>query len=559
MLRHIYIQDFAIIDKLDLELDSGMCVLSGETGAGKSILIDALSMVLGSRANQEVIRHGAKKADISLEFNIENNQKALERLDNHDMREDNQCVLRRVIRSDGRSKSYVNNIPTSLKIVASIGEVLVDLHGQHEHQLLLKSGQQRLLVDTIADNQTILKKIENIYHAWVELKTRVDELLIKKDEYSKRVDWLKFQVNELSQLDITDAELSDLEIQHKKLSNSQELKENAHVLLHSLYDDEERSIYKQLSESISRLQHINNIDKTISTNLDIGQSIENSLHELVQGIRKYTETLETDPKKLERLNERITSIHDIARKHNVKPEELNDVLKKLAKELKQIDSPEFNADLMQKKCDDLKNEYLKLAHKLSKKRQETAQYLNKNVSDALQDLGMEGSEFQVAIEEINDQKLTSFGVDHIKFLVKTNQGSPYRPLSSIISGGELSRVSLAIQVISKLDRTTPTMIFDEVDAGIGGATAEIVGRNLRELAAKAQVLCVTHLPQVASLAHHHIQVSKSGSNAKTSIKKLSEKERVEEISRMLGGMKLTEKTRSHAEEMIKQGQTLQEI
>jgi DNA repair protein RecN (Recombination protein N) len=551
MLTHIHIWNFAIVEQLDMALEDGLTVLTGETGAGKSILLDALNLSLGDRADSGVIRHGAEKAEISVTFDTAHTPAAEQWLKDHELDSEQECIIRRVLSSKGSSKAFINGKPSPIQQLRELGEMLVDLHGQHEHQSLLKSKVQRQLLDDYADHGDQVKQVRQAYQHWQSLQDELQRLSNAQRDRNEKLELLRYQVDELEKLALTENELPELETEHKKLANATWLISTCEKNLHILEDNEHGAINSMLSHASHDLQSLCETDDTLK---DVAEMLESALiqsREAASELRNYMDRLEVDPQRLEELEQRLATITDLSRKHHVQADELPGLLPRLQDELAGLENAEGRLSHLEADIDKAANDYKKLARKLSQSRSKAAKSLSKAVTTSMQELGMEGGRFEVALSD--EENFTAHGLEKIEFMVSANPGQPLKPLTKVASGGELSRISLAIQVITAQNSRIPTLIFDEVDVGIGGRVAEIVGRLLRELGQHRQVICVTHLPQVAALGHHHLQVSKQKATDTTisQIAHLQAPQRVEEIARMLGGIEITEQTLSHAEEMLK--------
>lgn len=556
MLTHIHIRNFAIIDELDLDLSAGMTALTGETGAGKSIVVDALGLVLGDRADSAVVRHGAAKADISVTFDVSALSAAREWLEQNDLEADDECLLRRVVSHDGRSKIYINGSPSTLQLVRELGNRLVDIHGQHEHQSLLRREMQRELLDDFADNKALRAAVSDAYTRWKALRERLDSLALAGDERQARVELLRFQVGELDALDLRSDEYDAISEEHQRLAHAGRLLEIAETGYAALYDAEEQSIHSLLGHQIHDLGEAAELDPALREPLELLNSAQIQLREAADALRHYADGMDLDPERLAFLDERLGLMHDLARKHRIKPEELPAHHERLSAELAELEGDAFDVEAIEADLGKADSDYQDAAEKLRTSRIKAARELNQGVTEAMQGLGMEGGHFEIAVSPHDDERYAAHGMDDIEFQVSANPGQPIQPLAKVASGGELSRISLAIQMIAARSVTVPTLVYDEVDTGIGGAVAEVVGRQLRRLGETRQVLCVTHLPQVAAQAHHHLQVAKKKGRdtTQTRIETLQDTQRIEEIARMLGGVELTEQTLAHAEEMIQRAQ-----
>jgi len=552
MLSHIRIRDFAIIEQLEFDLSTGLTVITGETGAGKSIMIDAIGLVLGDRAEASQVRHGADKAEITLTIHLQD-QDTLNWLKAHDLDSDDECILRRIITSEGRSRGYINGSPTNLSTLRELGEHLVDIHGQHAHQSLLLASAQRDLLDAHDKKiAPLLSKLKQQHQDWHSAKQAYEEVLSNSDERQARLDLLKFQVRELEELSLQDGEIDQLGKEQQRLAHSDHLMQITQESLQALYEAENQTLYQQLNTVIGRIKEASEYDSAYQETAEMLQQSCIQIEEAAANLRAINDQLEVDPSHLQAIDKRLGQAHDLARKHHVDPAELVAQLTGMQAELDQLEGPTTSLESLQKKLTESASQYDATAKLLRKKRLSAAKSLDKGISDALQQLGMEGGQFKTAVSNLTAKERRSYGTEDIQFLVSGNPGQPAKPLSKVASGGELSRISLAIQLIAAEQIRRPTMIFDEVDSGVGGAVAEIVGQQLRSLGANCQVFCVTHLPQVAAFGHQHLQVlkTKTKSNTSTTLQKLDQHFRIEEVARMLGGKKITQKTRNHAEEML---------
>ena len=552
MLNHLFIKDFAIVDSLDLELDQGMTALTGETGAGKSILLDALGLALGDRAAADAVRHGAERAEVSVAFDIAGMDEVADWLAGHDLADDGECLLRRVVKASGRSKGYINGRPVPLQMLRELGEQLVDIHGQHEHQSLMKRDIQRGILDTYADNGDRLARIGDLHARYRALQGRLRELDGGHEDTDARRDLLTYQFQELEAQALEPEAIAALDDEHRRLSNAGTLLQSTHQLLGMLYEDE-TSAQTILGQARRTLEEQVGNDRVFA---EVGEMIDQALLQLDEGVdtlRRHVDDLDLDPSRLQSLEERIAALNALARKHRVRPEELLSIREQMKIELYSIDNASEMMEETRRELAETEGRYRAAAQALREHRRAAAADLSEQVTAVLQELGMEGAAFEISVEPLEDDaEPTTHGLDRISFDVRTNSGQPFGPLSRIASGGELSRISLAIQVVAADSTSIPTLVFDEADVGIGGGVAEVVGRLLRRLGGSHQVLCVTHLPQVASQAHQHLQVSKRSADQYTAatVARLDPEARVREIARMLGGVEITAATLSHAEEMV---------
>ncbi len=553
MLSHIYLKDFAIIEKLDLELKSGMTALTGETGAGKSILIDAIGLVLGDRADSGVVRHGAEKTEITLSVDIEDTPTAKQWLIEQELSlddADDECILRRVITASGKSRAWINGSPCNLKMMRELGEQLVDIHGQHEHQSLMKKTMQRSMLDDFAGNQPLINKVTETYETWKKVSSKLALLNSQNSDHQAKLDLLRFQTQELDELQLSENESQTLDEEHARLSNAGQLIETSSHSVVQLYDADEQSVYSTISDVVQHIEAAKQLDSALQEPLEMLQNAQIQIQEAADLLRRYQESVDLDPERLDWVNQRLSSYHELARKHQTTPKQLFEKWQSLHGQLTALSGDDYDLDALQAKLDASEVDYLKAAELLSKARQKSAKLLSTGVSKEMQQLGMEGGQFVIQIN--NSESYSNHGIDDIEFMVSANPGQPLKALNKVASGGELSRISLAIQMIAAQKITLPALIFDEVDSGIGGGIAEVVGKQLRKLGSSRQVLCVTHLPQVASCAHNHHKVTKIKSDKSTSTGMivLDNEQRVEEIARMMGGIDITQTTLDLAEEML---------
>ena len=552
MLTYIHIRDFAIITDLELELQAGMTALTGETGAGKSILLDAIGLVLGDKADAGSVRHSAEKADITLSVDISHTPQAKEWLTEQELLADDEtCILRRVVTNSGKSRAWINGSPTTLTALRELGEQLVEIHGQHEHQSLMKRDMQRSMVDAYASNEAVLKQVQDAYKTWKSLNERYQQLTTASSNYQERVDLLSFQVQELNELALGNGEITQLDEELNRLGHAEQLQATAEQGYQQLYESE-RSLYSALSQLSQELSRQARVDEALNTPLELVNSAQIQLQEAAWILRDYAQALDLDPARLSEVETRIAEIRNMARKYRMEAELLPEHLKSLQVELANLASDDYDLDLLQAKLEAAEGSYRKVAKALTKTRSQAADQLSTGVSAAMQGLGMQGGQFQIQVAATEDKLPHAYGSDQIEFLVSANPGQPLKPLTKVASGGELSRISLAIQMIAAQKMTLPALIFDEVDTGIGGGIAEVVGAQLRTLGTNRQVLCVTHLPQVASQAHHHYKVTKikTADHTQTGILYLNQQGRVEELARMIGGTEITAATRTLATEML---------
>ncbi|VAX13328.1 DNA repair protein RecN [hydrothermal vent metagenome] len=555
MLTHIHIWNFAIVEKLDLELEGGMTVLTGETGAGKSILLDALGLALGDRADSWVIRHGAEKAEISVTFNTSKTTAAEAWLKEHELASAEECIIRRTISTSG-SRAFINGKPCPITLLRELGGMLVDLHGQHEHHSLLRREVQQQLLDDYADHPALLRVVAQAFQQWQGLNQDMQELSLLRSERSSQIELLRYQISELDALNLGEGEADKLDAEHLRLANARQILESSDRILNSLEENDQTSVNALLSRSLSDLQSLITMDSSLESAAGLLDSASIQINEAITELRHYRDNLELDPQRLTDIEDRLASITDLCRKHQVPARELPAHFIHLQEELAKLEQADIRAGRLQQDIEQARAEYQSQARKLSQSRNKAAKKFSAQISERMQQLGMEGGRFEIALRPREEHDFSKQGQELVEFVVSANPGQPLKPLSKVASGGELSRISLAIQVISADLSRTPTLIFDEVDVGIGGRVAEIVGRQLRQLGSHQQIICVTHLPQVAALGQHHLQICKQAEAEHTSskIQTLSEAQRIDEIARMLGGLKITEQTLNHAREMIEEAQ-----
>ena len=556
MLTHIHIWNFAIVEQLDIEFAQGLTVMTGETGAGKSILLDALGLALGDRADTSVIRHGNDKAEISVTFSTADSPQAQAWLAANDMSSEDECIIRRTIANKGASRAFINGVPSTVQQLRELGEMLVDLHGQHEHQSLLSRDIQRQLLDDYAQNKQLLADVKTRYQQWQQLKSQYDKLQRANTDKDNRLELLRFQVQELASLNLQAGESEQLEQDLKRLANAQRLLQTAQGVVDALDENEESAANAVVSTSMHQLSELVRVDERLSPIVDLLNNASILVQEAVSELRHYADSLELDPGKLAEIEQRIEVIHELSRKHRVSPDELVSLYPDLQRELEDLEKADIKLDQLQKDIETARKAYQKHAKALTQLRIDTAISLTAKITDAMQGLSLQGGRFKVELHPLDDTQWGIHGAETIEFMVSANPGTPLKSLNKVASGGELSRISLAIQVITAQAARIPTLVFDEVDVGIGGRVAEIVGLQLRALGQHRQVLCVTHLPQVAALGHHHYQVSKQTdkNTTITAISPLDKPQRVDEIARMLGGIEITDQTISHAREMIEKAQ-----
>ncbi len=550
MLESIQISNFAIIDSLQLEFDSGLSALTGETGAGKSILLDAIKLVAGDRAESDFIRQGTERAEISVSFCLDDTPAVQTWLAEQEMNADGECLVRRVLHANGRSKAFINGFNATLAQLRTLCDKLIDIHGQHEHQSLQVPLVQRQLLDAFLGEHSLLDEVQQKYVHYRALEQRLEQAQSGSREREQRIDLLGLYCDELNQIALAEGEFEILQDEYRRLSNADALIEQTGQVLAQLYENDDQSIQSVLSLCEQKLGLLLESDKALVSSHELINAALIQVQEATSELRNYRDGIELDGARLEAINERIATIQNLSRKHRIEVAALPALGEELNRELEMLQGDNFDAETIQADLDKARDDYLFSAGELSLKRQITAATLSEQVTQVMQQLGMEEGQFLIGIEP--HQEPANHGTDSIRYLVSTNSGQAPKPLSKVASGGELSRISLAIQVIMSESSKIPTLIFDEVDSGVGGGVAEIVGKKLRLLGRDRQVFCVTHLPQVASQAHHHYRVTKTSERGETSteVVPLSNEERLEEVARMLGGVTITAQTRAHASEML---------
>jgi DNA repair protein RecN (Recombination protein N) len=554
MLKFLAIRDFVIVSTLELDFSAGFTALTGETGAGKSILIDALSLALGERGDAGMVRNGCERAEIAAEFDISAMPKMQAWLREQELEGDaGVCLLRRVLDAGGRSRGFINGRSATQQQLREAGDQLLDIHGQHAHQSLLRPDAQRLLLDGYAGMTESAEKVAALYREWQALRRRRISLSENAEAVAAERELLQFQRNEIDALGFNLPEWQVLQEDHSRLSHASSLLETAGFGLETL-SEADTSCLAQLNALTARIRDGIQHDAGLGETLRMLESAQAELQEAVYALRHYQQRLDTDPQRLRELERRIQGVMDAARKYRVAPEQLDEAFQRIMSRLADLGGDADLAEL-ERQEKSAQQDYLAAAHKLTAARKKSADRLSREITAAMQTLAMQGGKFEVALLPLGQNDGNSgnaYGLETIEFQVAANPGTPLRSLAKVASGGELSRISLAIQVTTSQVAGVPTLIFDEVDSGIGGRVAEIVGQMLKKLGNTYQVLCVTHLPQVAAAADQQWRVSKAVEDGVTlsHIAVLDGELRIEEIARMLGGVKITETTRKHAAEML---------
>ncbi len=555
MLTQLTVSNYAIAERVELQFSKGMTALTGETGAGKSIVLDALSLAMGGRADAGAVRHGAKRADITASFDVSRIAEARSWLEQHELDDDHDCILRRVISKDGRSRAYINGQPCPLAHLKDLGSRLMDIHSQHQHQSLLHKDTHRKLLDEYAGVETLASETREAWKIWSKTRQRLTERQQNADEAEARLQLLRYQVEELDRMALESGEQESLEQEQASLSHADT------VLLNSqqaalLCTEEDNSAADLVRLALQQLESLPTDVPALADTIQMLNEAQIQISEAGDNLRRFVEDYEADPARLAEVEERLSAIYQMARKHRIAPEELPEFHQRLSAELASLDDGEGSVAQLEAELQSQRTHFDELATRLSEARQQAAAKLDQRIADELAQLSMPAVQFVTHLNRNAAGEPSPCGLEDVEFLVSANPGQPARPLAKVASGGELSRISLAIQVVVAQTSTTPTLVFDEVDVGIGGGTAEVVGRLLRTLGDDGQVLCVTHLPQVAAQCHQHLFVSKFTEQDATfsKIETLDDHGRISEVARMLGGVDMTEHTIAHAREMFTKGQ-----
>ena len=566
MLLQLNIQNFAIVRSLDIDWQQGMTTITGETGAGKSIAIDGLGLCLGERATSNVVRPNAKKAELAATFDLKSNKFAQKWLVKHDLQMDNECILRRVISAEGRSKAYINGSQVPLAQLKEVGHLLINIHGQHDHQLIVKATEQRRLLDSYAEHPNLLDDVKYHQQQYRKLTVEFEQLQESKYQREAKRQLLQYQVTELDEFSLQQGEFETLENDYKRHSNAQDILNETLQTLQLLCENEQSNVVDNLRHSCENLSSLSNLDSRLSPIKDILNDALLQIDDASHDLRQYYDQLDLDPETYAAIESRYSQAVQLSKKHQVTPENMVLLHIELTKELTDISSDESRLNSLLEEIEHANQAYFESATRLSTSRQAAAKKLNKQISKSMQSLNMPNGKFEVLIEQSLDNKaaadnnalsllnsaISIHGFDDVSFLVSINPGQPLEAMNKVASGGELSRISLAMQVILADKVVTPTLIFDEVDVGISGPTAAMVGAKLQELAKNTQVICVTHLPQVASKGHQQLFVAKltDGEHTETTITELCSESRVKEIARLLAGDVVTEHSLANAQELL---------
>ncbi|MFC3149452.1 DNA repair protein RecN [Litoribrevibacter euphylliae] len=555
MLQQLSVHNFAIADHIELHLENGLTVITGETGAGKSIMLDALCLASGDRADSGVVKHGAEKAEISACFDINRLPDVQIWLEREDLNDEDLCVIRRVITKEGRSRGYINGRPCPISKLKLLGEQLVEIHSQHAHQSLMQPQTHIHMLDNYAGHIDALNELKNAYKDWQTIKKQLVDLERQQDELNDRKQLISYQLDELDELNLQSGELEQIEQDHHRLSQAEELKQQSYQVF-ELCSGESGPASTSARDLLRQITHItdqiNDQHQNLETTKDLLAQALINIEEASNEIHFYHESLEINPEHLTQLNQRLTDIHDLSRKHRIAPEEIPHIHQQLAEELSILNDENNSLDALQQKEATAKESFLKASKQVHEQRKAAAERFDQSIIEQLTRLGMTQCKFSTRIDALDLSKANHLGLDSVEFEVSSNPGQPYQSLAKVASGGELSRISLAIQVVNASQSQIPTLIFDEVDVGIGGATAEIVGELLQKIGQSGQVISVTHQPQVAAQGDQHLKASKLMTDTTTSTQMLplNQEARIKEIARMMGGQEMTETTLQLAEEML---------
>lgn len=555
MLTQLMVSNYAIAERVDLHFSKGMTALTGETGAGKSIVLDALSLAMGGRADAGAVRHGAKRADITASFDISRIPIARQWLEEHELDDKDDCILRRTISKDGRSKAFINGQPCPLSQLKDLGGLLMDIHSQHQHQSLLQKDTHRKLLDEFSGAEDLAEQTRDAWKAWHRTSQKLEQRRQNADEAEAKLQLLRYQVEELDRLALGDGEQEALEQEQAQLSQADAVLHSSHQAA-LLCTEDETSAADLVRQALQQLEQLPVDVPALADTIQMLTEAQIQISEAGDNLRHFVEDYEADPARLTEVEERLSAIYQMARKHRITPEELPELHQRLSNELAELDDGEGSLEQLEAEQQSLRKRFDELAGQLTAKREQAAAELDQRIAQELAQLSMPAVQFVTKLGRNSNDEPAPHGMEDVEFLVSANPGQPARPLAKVASGGELSRISLAIQVVVAQTSTTPTLVFDEVDVGIGGGTAEVVGRLLRSLGSNGQVLCVTHLPQVAAQCHQHLFVSKFTEQDATysRIETLDDQGRISEVARMLGGVDMTEHTIAHAREMFVKGQ-----
>jgi DNA repair protein RecN (Recombination protein N) len=551
MLTRLTLRDFAVVASTELEFGPGMTVISGETGAGKSLLVDALGFLSGMRADSGMVRHGAERAELNAEFDLRDRPEAADWLKDQELDDDRACQLRRTLRSDGGSRAWINGRPVTVAQLAELAGLLVEIHGQHEHQALLSKASQLELLDAYGRHAPALKAVRETADAWTALR-RERDTLVRAGDVSDRIELLDHQWRELDKETLEPASIAELAADHRRFANAAGLIDTCERALARLEGDDAPSLLQTVQHLRGEIARARNDEPRLGEVDGMLDAAAIQIDEATRLLQRIRDDLDLDPERFEALEDRLGRLHELGRKHRVPAESLHEVRERIATELDALRHAGERLAGLDDEIETAAARWRDAAAGLSAARREAASNLSRATTALIADLGMGGGRFEIALEAIEDGRPDPQGAERAEFLVSANAGQPPRPLRKVASGGELSRISLAIEVAALGLDAVPTMVFDEVDSGIGGAVAEIVGQKLRALGAKRQVLCVTHQPQVAAQGHAHYRVSKAEADGMTqsAVRRLDARERQEELARMLGGVEVSKEARAAAKRLL---------
>jgi len=548
MLQELTIKNLALIAQLNLTFKPGFTTLTGETGAGKSILLDGLGLALGERANTSLVRHGTDRADVTADFEIKNLPLVQQWLLNNELDDGNQCLLRRTLSAEGRSKAYINSMPVSVNQLKLLGELLIDIHGQHEHQSLLLTTKQLQLLDDFAQHKGLTTAVSQKHQHWTILNKNLQELLEKQADKQSKLELLAFQLQEFDKVMPTEHEFSELSSEQKTLSHANEIKQSAYAAYQAIEAD--GAVTDGVNDAILELVKVAEFNPNLANSLQQLQSALIEVQEIASDIHSEQQGIELDPAKLQQIESRLTELFNLSKKHQLEPAQLITKHHEIQTELTELNRSAESLEQLKTDLELAWQDYLTSAKLLTNSRQQSAQKLANNITQSIQTLGMAAGQFNIEIIEINTA--SAKGMDRVQFLISANKGQPLQAINKVASGGELSRISLAIQVACAEITHLPSLIFDEVDVGIGGGVAEIVGQKMQLLGKHCQVLSITHLGQVAAYGEQQLNIRKTDTadNTVTEVIELNTTQRIEEIARMVGGVNISEQTRKHAEEFL---------
>ncbi|NOI81338.1 DNA repair protein RecN [Vibrio tubiashii] len=551
MLAHLSVNNFAIVKSLQLELSKGMTTITGETGAGKSIAIDALGLCLGGRAEASMVRQGEEKTEVSAAFSLENNINATRWLEDNDLLDGSDCILRRIISKEGRSRAFINGSPVPLSQLKTLGQLLINIHGQHAHHQLMKSEYQMAMLDQYAGHSNQLKSTRNAYQSWRQSDNNLKQLKENSAANLAQKQLLEYQIKELNELSLGEDEYEELEQEHKRLSNSGELASTCQQAIELIYEGEEVNALGILQSANHSLIQLAELDEKLAELPNMLAEAIIQVEEANSELRNYLDNIDVDPARMAYVEERFSKVMSIARKHHVMPDELYQHHQDLLGQIEALDCSDERLEELEQEVENKYQSFLTTSEKLHKSRIRYAKELNKLITASMHELSMEKAQFRIEVSNEGTHP-SPLGMDTVCFVVSTNPGQPMQPIAKVASGGELSRISLAIQVITAQKVDTPSLIFDEVDVGISGPTAAVVGKMLRKLGESTQVLCVTHLPQVAGCGHQQLFVAKQTKAGKTETQMhcLNNEQRVSELARLLGGSEITDSTLANAKELL---------